>query len=134
MAKVELDSPADFAQYVGGELGVSDWVEVTQEMINMFADATGDHQWIHVDVERAIAESPFGGPIAHGYLTISMIGGMMFDILAVSGCKLVVNYGLNKVRMPAPVPVNSRVRAKARVTEIKDLGEGNIEVEFNVTV
>ncbi|MHA1730304.1 MAG: MaoC family dehydratase [Promethearchaeota archaeon] len=133
MAKVTLDSPAALKDYEGKELGVSDWVEVTQEKINMFADATGDHQWIHVDVERAKKESPFGGPIAHGYWTLSVIADLMFQILEVK-CKLVVNYGLNRTRFPAPVHVGKRVRGRASLAGVKELGGGNLEVEFNIAV
>jgi acyl dehydratase len=133
MAKLNLDSLAKLNEYVGKELGVSDWVDVTQAKINQFADSTGDHQWIHVDEERAKKESPFGGPIAHGYWTLSSIADLMFQILSVK-CKLIVNYGLNKVRFPSPVHVGKRIRGKAVVKAIKDVGEGNLDVEFTVTV
>lgn len=133
MAKVDLDSPAALNDWVGKEFPVSDWVDVTQEKINMFADATGDHQWIHVDVERAKKESPFGGPIAHGYWTVSIIADLMFQILSVK-CKLVVNYGLNRTRFTAPVHIGKRVRGKASLGSVKDLGKGNLEVVFNVSV
>jgi len=99
---------------VGQSLGQTDWLEITQEQVNQFADATGDHQWIHVDVEKA-SKGPFGGTIAHGYLTLSLIakfGGELFDVEGVSA-KL--NYGINKVRFPSPVPVGSKIRANATV-------------------
>src|SRR3954466_3811651 len=99
---------AELPSLKGQELGTSDWIEITQERVNTFADATGDHQWIHIDVERAKAESPFGGPIAHGYLTLSLIIPMYSEVLVVSGGEMGVNYGLNKVRFPAPVPVAPR--------------------------
>src|SRR5499427_3525152 len=92
---------------VGEHLGYSDWVEITQDQVNRFADATGDHQWIHVDVERARA-GPFGGPIAHGYLTLSLAPALLPEILSVEGISMGVNYGLNKLRFPSPVPVGSK--------------------------
>jgi acyl dehydratase len=108
----------------GAELGTSDWFEVTQDRVNLFADATDDHQWIHVDVERAKAESPFGGPIAHGYLTLSLLIPMWFQVLTVTDSALTVNYGLNKVRFPAPVAVGSRVRLTATVTDVEQIKGG----------
>lgn len=133
MAKTELENPDALKDWVGKDLGASDWVEVTQDQINMFADATGDHQWIHVDVERAKKESPFGGPIAHGYWTVAIMADHMFQILNVKNTKLVVNYGLNKVRFPAPVPIGSKVRAKASVADVREV-KGGIEAEFNVAI
>ncbi len=134
MPVVKLDKPAALAGYVGKEIGTTDWVPVTQKEINLFADATGDHQWIHVDVERAKKESPFKGPIAHGYFTLSKMPELIHKVLAVGGSKLTVNYGLNKVRFPSPVPVGKKIRAKVGVKSVKDLGQGNQEVEFAVTV
>jgi acyl dehydratase len=134
MPVVKLAKPADLAKYVGKELGTTDWMLVTQKEINLFADATGDHQWIHVDVERAKKESPFKGPIAHGYFTLSKIPEIVHKVLDVGGSKLTVNYGLNKVRFPSPVPIGKKIRAKVGVTAVKDLGEGNQEVELNVTI
>ena len=134
MVIVKLDAPAALAGYVGKEIGVTEWVQVTQAEINQFADATGDHQWIHVDVERARKESPFKGPIAHGYFTLSKLPELISKVLAVGGCKLTINYGLNKVRFPAPVPVGKKIRAKVGVKSVKDIGQGNQEVEFTVTV
>ncbi len=108
---------------VGEELGTSDWLEVTQELVDAFADTTGDHQWIHVDVERA-KESPFGGTIAHGYLTLSLIPQFSAQIFALDmpGAKL--NYGVNKVRFPNPVKVGSRIRATASLAEVSDVPAG----------
>jgi acyl dehydratase len=134
MAKLNLSSPAEFADYVGKELGTSEMFEVTQDQINLFADATEDHQWIHVDPERATKESPFGGPIAHGYFSLSIIPHLLFQILSVEGTKLIVNYGINKVRFPAPVPIGSKIFAKASIASIKDIGKGSVEVEFSVVV
>jgi acyl dehydratase len=108
----------------GTELGTSDWFEVTQERVNTFADATDDHQWIHVDVERAKAESPFGGPIGHGYLTLSLVVPMYSQVLTVSDAKMGVNYGLNKVRFPAPVPVGSKLRLTATLKDVEEVAGG----------
>ena len=102
----------DLAACVGQEVALSDWMVVTQEQVNLFAEATGDHQWIHVDPERAKA-GPFGGPIAHGYLTLSLTPILLGQILKVDGVKMGVNYGTNKVRFTAPVPVGSEIRAGA---------------------
>ena len=107
----------------GRELGHSRWHEIAQEQINMFADATGDHQWIHVDPERAKA-GPFGAPVAHGYLTLSMAPALLDDVLHVDGVAQVVNYGLGKVRFPAPVPVGSRIRLSARCLSVDEVTGG----------
>jgi acyl dehydratase len=115
---------AELPGLVGTELGTSDWHEVTQEHVNQFADATGDHQWIHVDVERAKRESPFGGPIAHGYLTLSLVVPLVAQVLTVTDVAMGVNYGLNKVRFPAPVPVGSKVRMRATVQAVDDIPGG----------
>ena len=117
---------------VGEHLGYSDWLEVTQERVNLFADATGDHQWIHVDVERAKAESPFGGPIAHGYLTLSLAPSMVPQVVQVHGFKMAVNYGAGKVRFPAPVPVGSKLRAGVELTGVEDV-KGGVQVEMRLT-
>jgi acyl dehydratase len=108
----------------GSELGTSDWIEVTQDRVNLFADATDDHQWIHVDAERAKAESPFGGPIAHGYLTLSLLIPMWSQVLTVTDSTMAVNYGLNKVRFPAPVPVGSKVRLTATLADVEKIKGG----------
>jgi acyl dehydratase len=115
---------AELPSYKGKELGVSDWIEVPQESVNLFAEATGDHQWIHVDVERAKAESPFGGPIAHGYLTLSLLIPMWSQVLTVIDTTMAVNYGLNKVRFPAPVPVGSKVRLTATLADVEEIKGG----------
>ena len=109
---------------VGQEVATSDWIEITQDRVNRFADATGDHQWIHVDVERAKAESPFGGPIGHGYLTLSLLIPMWSEVLVVSDAVMGVNYGLNKVRFPAPVPVGSKLRLTATLTDVEEVAGG----------
>jgi acyl dehydratase len=115
-------------------VGPSDWREVTQAMVNEFADVSGDHQWIHVDVERAQRESPFGGPIAHGNLTLSLIDGLRQDLNEWTGFKMAVNYGWNKVRFPAPVPVGSKVRAYAQLVDVDDVGGGWYQVVTRFTV
>jgi acyl dehydratase len=108
----------------GSVLGSSEWFEVTQDRVNTFADATDDHQWIHVDPERAAAESPFGGPIGHGFLTLSLFVPMWSQILTVTDATMGVNYGLNKVRFPAPVPVGSRVRLTATLLDVEEVKGG----------
>jgi acyl dehydratase len=108
---------------VGDHLGYSDWSEVTQEQVNLFADATGDHQWIHVDPERA-KSGPFGGPIAHGYLTLSLAPMLLDSVLRVEGIAMGVNYGLNKLRFPSPVPVGSKVRVGATLAQVEDIAGG----------
>jgi acyl dehydratase len=123
----------ELAGLQGRELGTSDWHEVTQQAVNLFADATGDHQWIHVDVERAKKESPFGGPIAHGYLTLSLLVPLLAQVLTVSDAVMGVNYGLNKVRFPSPVPVGSKVRASATLKEVTEFA-GGLQYTLTVTV
>ena len=118
---------------VGTTLGTSDWFEVTQQRVNEFAEATGDHQWIHVDVERATAESPFGGPVAHGYLTLSLTNLVLPQVLEVRGVSLGVNYGTGKVRFPAPVPVGSRVRGTAELTACDDIA-GGVQTTIVITM
>ncbi len=108
---------------VGQHLGYSDYVEITQERVNLFAEATGDHQWIHVDVERA-KSGPFGGPIAHGYLTLSLGPVLLPEILQVSGVTMGVNYGTNKVRFPSPVPVGAKLRLGATLAGVEDVTGG----------
>jgi acyl dehydratase len=124
---------AELPGLVGSELGNSDWYEVTQEAVNTFAEATGDHQWIHVDVERAKAESPFGGPIAHGYLTLSLLVPLLAQVLVVQDAAMGVNYGLNKVRFPSPVPVGSKVRATATLKDVEQVA-GGLQYVLAVTV
>jgi acyl dehydratase len=113
----------DLASYVGKELGTSSWVDVDQDRINAFADATDDHQWIHVDAERA-KDGPFGGTIAHGYLTLSLLIPMWTDILEVGDVHTMVNYGLNKVRFPSPVPSGSKIRARATLASFEIIPGG----------
>jgi acyl dehydratase len=108
----------------GQALGFSEWFEVTQDRVNLFADATDDHQWIHVEPERAAAESPFGGPIGHGFLTLSLFIPMWSQVLQVTDAKMGVNYGLNKVRFPAPVPVGSKIRLSATLVDVEEVKGG----------
>ena len=125
--------PNDLLDLVGTELGPTDWVEVAQDRIALFADATGDHQWIHVDVERANAESPFGGPIAHGYLTLSLANLFLPQLLTVETFSAGLNIGLEKVRFPSPVPAGSRIRGRGEVVSAVEAG-GGVQVVVRVTI
>ena len=120
-----ITSVDDARSLVGEELGVSDWLEIDQQRVNDFADVTGDHQWIHVDVERAKAESPYGAPIAHGFLTLSLIPALSKGNFRVEGAKLVINYGLNKVRFLNAVPVGSRVRVRSELADVAAKPDGS---------
>src|SRR5579883_674567 len=122
----------DLKSKVGQHLGYSDYVEVTQERVNQFAEATGDHQWIHVDVERA-KQGPFGGPIAHGFLTLSMAPDLLHEVFAIEGTKMGVNYGLNKVRFPSPVPVGAKLRAGATLKEVTELDGNAAQIVIEAT-
>jgi acyl dehydratase len=117
---------------VGKEIGTSDWLEITQERVNTFAEATGDHQWIHVDVDRA-KTGPFGGPIAHGYLTVSLIVPLFGALLDIQDVKMGVNYGLDKLRFPSPVPVGSRIRLAGVLDSIEDV-PGGAQCTFDFTI
>jgi acyl dehydratase len=134
MALAEVEGIEGLRSLIGKEVGPSEWRDVTQEMINEFASLSGDHQWIHVDEERAARESPFGRTVAHGNLTLSLIDGLRLELLAVSGFKLGVNYGWNKVRFPAPVPSGSRVRGKGEVLSVEEAGGGWYQVITKFTV
>lgn len=123
---------SDLQSLVGQELGVSEWITITQEQVNKFADATGDHQWIHVDPERAKA-GPFGAPIAHGFLTLSLLPEMTASAFKVTQARMGVNYGLNKVRFPSPVPVGSRVRGHFKLIEYVPL-EGGAQMTVECTM
>ena len=139
MAPLTVTGIDEVKELVGKPIGPSDWREVTQEMIDTFADLSGDHQWIHVDVERAKRESPFGTTIAHGNLTLSLVDGFRSQLISSTGFALGVNYGWDKIRFPAPVPSGSRVRAKAEVVSVDEVGGGwwqvitrfTLEVEGN---
>jgi len=124
---------ADFQELVGTEIGVSDWMEITQDRVNAFADATDDHQWIHIDPGKAAA-GPFGGTIAHGFLTLSLTVTLSSQVeIDVGSPKMAINYGLEKVRFPAPVPVGSRIRARVGLVSVDDV-QGGIQVNRQVTI
>ncbi len=118
---------------VGQDLGHSEWLEITQERVNTFADATGDHQWIHVDVERA-RTGPFGAPIAHGYLTLSLVIPLFGQLLKVEGITMGVNYGLEKVRFPSPVKVGSKIRLNATVVSVEEVAGNGVQTTLDFTV
>jgi len=134
MALMTVDGIEGLRGLIGNPVGPSAWREVTQPMIDSFAELSGDDQWIHVDVERAARESPFGTTISHGNLTLSMIDGFRLALIESTGFKLGVNYGWNKVRFPAPVPVGSRVRASAEVVSVDDVGGGWFQVVTRFTL
>ena len=117
----------------GRHLGWTAWVDITQERVNLFADATGDHQWIHVDVARATAESPFGGPIAHGYLTLALSNLFLPQLIEVPAASAGINYGTGRVRFPSPVPVGSRVRGGAEITAVDDIA-GGLQTTITITI
>jgi acyl dehydratase len=122
----------ELKKLAGSDLGTSEWIEITQDRINTFADATGDHQWIHVDPERA-AEGPFGAPIAHGYLTLSLFIPLFTELLDVQGVTTKVNYGLNKVRFPSPVKVGSRIRLVGKLAEVQEV-PGGVQIAVDGTI
>jgi acyl dehydratase len=124
---------ADLPSLKGSVLGTSQWFEITQERVNMFADATDDHQWIHVDPERASRESPYGGPIGHGFLTLSLFVPMWSQVLVVTNATMAVNYGLNKVRFPAPVPVGSKIRLTATLADVEEV-KGSLQLTVSGVV
>lgn len=126
-------SYAELRACAGQEVAVTDWVTITQAQVNLFADATGDHQWIHVDPVKA-AQGPFGGPIAHGFLSLSLLPLFFEKAVRIQGTTMGVNYGLNKVRFPAPVPVGSRVRARVGVQAVEPVGPDSVQITWLVTV
>jgi acyl dehydratase len=130
---ITVPSPAELLELVGADLGVTGWTTVTQDQVDRVADATGDPQWFHVDVERATAASPFGGPIAHGYLTLSLVNLFLPQLLVVEGASMGVNVGLDRVRFPAPVPVGTRLRGRGTVVSAAEAGDG-VQVIARVTV
>ena len=127
-----FERPADLLDGVGTDLGTTEWLEITQERVDTFADATGDHQWIHVDPERA-KDGPFGGTIAHGYLTLSLVNTFLPDLLEVRNVSMGVNYGTDKTRFPAAVPVGSRIRGRAELTGAEEV-KGGVQARVTVTV
>jgi acyl dehydratase len=124
---------AELTALAGTDLGRTGWVEVTQPRVDMFADATDDHQWIHVDAARAAA-GPFGGTIAHGFLTLSMVIPLFSELLEVQGVSMGINYGLNRVRFPAPVPVGSKIRLAATLASAEPAGDNAVQVTANFTM
>ncbi len=132
MTQTVIESPGDLMGQEGLKIGPSDWMDMTQQRVNTFADATGDHQWIHVDVERA-KKGPFGAPIAHGYLTLSLAAKLMPEILEIKGLSMGINYGTDKVRFLNPVKVGSRVRGHGEFLEIKEV-PGGFQSTLRVTI
>jgi acyl dehydratase len=128
-----FQTPAELLDSVGKPLGSSDWLEISQERVDLFAEATGDHQWIHVDPERA-KDGPFGGTIAHGYLTLSLVNLFLPQIVEVHGISMGVNYGSDKLRFPAPVPVGSRIRGSAELVAAEQVKGNAIQAVIRVTV
>lgn len=133
MPTVKFESLTQLRALAGEEVVVSDWLEVTQQRIDGFAEATGDHQWIHVDVARACRESPFGAPIAHGFLTLSLLSKFLNESVDFGPSRMGVNYGLNRVRFTDPVPVGSRIRARFSLARVEDL-PGGVQLVWEVTV
>jgi acyl dehydratase len=134
MPTTRLASPAALSAHLGQEVAVSDWMEVGPERVQRFADATDDHQWIHLDAERAATESPYGGTIAHGLLTLSLVVPLVQAAVAIDGVRMIVNYGFDKVRFPAAVPVGARVRARVAVAAAELAKDGSTQVTWRVTV
>lgn len=131
MAQTTFRSREDFLSSVGKKLGTSDWIEITQDRINQFADATDDHQWIHVDPDRA-KDGPFGRTIAHGFLTLSMGVHLIGDVVSTEGGKMGINYGLNKVRFTNPVPVGSKIRLHATLAEAKAVEPNGVQATYDL--
>jgi acyl dehydratase len=132
MAQTVLDGPEAVQAAVGTHLGYSDWLEITQDRIDTFAEATGDHQWIHVDPERA-KDGPYGKTIAHGYLTLSLSNYFLPQIVEVTGFSMGINYGTGKIRFPAPVPVGSKIRGGAQLTAVEEI-KGGIQAHVTITI
>jgi acyl dehydratase len=129
-----ITSIDDATGLVGSELGVSEWLEIDQQRVNDFADVTGDHQWIHIDVERAKKESPYGAPIAHGFLTLSLIPALSKDNFRVQNATLAINYGLNKVRFLSAVPVGSRIRVRSELADAVAKDESTVDLTVRHTI
>ena len=131
---LKLETPKDVFQHLGEELGPSEWLTVTQEMIDKFAEATGDHQWIHVDVERAKREMPGGKTIAHGYLTLSLLPRLAPTLMKIEKRRRGLNYGSNKIRFISPVPAGSRIRLRQRLVNAEDTKDGGVRVTSEMTI
>jgi len=130
---MKIDTLAALKGFVGREIGVSDWLEMTQDRIDKFADATGDRQWIHVDPERARRESPYGETIAHGFLTLSLLTGFLHEVVELGGIRMAINYGLNRVRFPAAVRAGARIRARVALQSARDVADV-VEATYTVNV
>ena len=130
---MKVNTPGELRQYKSSEVAVSDWVEVTQEMIDGFAESTGDYQWIHVDTDRAESESVFGSTIAHGFLTLSLLSKFLNETIDLGRSKMGINYGLNRVRFTAPVRVDSRLRARFYLEDVVDIPDG-VQLVWAVTI
>ncbi len=133
MVKIKFGSAAELAGYKGKEVAVSDWLTVSQKMIDDFAEATHDHQWIHVDPERAASDSPFGATVAHGFLTLSLLPYFVNDSIDLGPSRLGVNYGLNRLRFTAPVRVDSRLRARFVLSDLQNI-DGGVQMVWAVTI
>ncbi|MFY0685646.1 MAG: MaoC family dehydratase [Cyclobacteriaceae bacterium] len=135
MSKLVIGSYEEFAAHIGQEIGESDYLRIPQERVNQFADATLDHQWIHTDPDRAQMEGPFGGPIAHGYLTLSLIPYLWDQIIEVNNLKMMINYGIEKLKFNQPVPVGAEVKLHAHVKSVLDLrGVTKVEVDAKLEI
>jgi len=134
VAKTFINGNADLKNFVGKDLPPGDWVEVSQGMIDKFADAIGDHQWIHVDVERARRESPYKTTIAHGYLTLSLMAQLRAAALDMPPSRIGINYGLNKVRFTGPVPAGSRIRVVLNLADVKELPDNGVQMQWNASI
>ncbi|HEY4318102.1 MAG TPA: MaoC family dehydratase [Herbaspirillum sp.] len=130
---LEIGDLEQLQQLVGSEVAVSDWLAVEQRQVDQFAEATGDRQWIHVDVERSKRELPYGGTVAHGFLTLALLPRFFSESIRMSGVRMLVNYGLNRVRFPAPLPVGCRVRGRLKLLALADI-PGGVEMTWEVTV
>jgi acyl dehydratase len=128
-----FENPAELLTRVGEDLGETDWLEIDQTRVNLFAEATGDHQWIHVDVEKA-RKGPFGGPIAHGYLTASLANYFLPQLIEVQGISMGVNYGCDKIRFPSPVPVGAKIRGTGSLTSAEETKDGGIQAKVTVKI
>ena len=133
MNKLHFKDLTEFKSMIEKELPNSEWITITQDMINDFANATLDKQWVHIDVERAAKESPFKSTIAHGFMSLAMLSKMLEDLIQIDSVKMALNYGLNKVRFPHPVPVNSRLQMQSSIKDIEDQKQG-VKITFSCTV
>jgi acyl dehydratase len=134
MAQLELENIESFRELEGKTLPAGDWLTVTQEMINDFAKATMDFQWIHIDIEKATKYSPFKKPVAHGFMSLSLLAKLLKDVLLIKSVKMGVNYGLNKVRFPSPVLVDSRLRLIGAIQKIENYGDNGVKITWNCVV